>query len=96
MDNDSVVHMSYEKLKADHYRYENQTRHIRSSQEYFPAVDKYGVVKAGEGLGLFDLRFDFFGCFAVSGGDYKDLSSSILRLPVGWQPQAQLGDGSAT
>ena len=75
MDNDSVVHVSNEKLKADHHRYENQTRHICSSQEYFPTVEKYGVVKAGEGLGFFDLRFDFFWGFVVSGGDYKDLSA---------------------
>jgi hypothetical protein len=67
--------MSNEKLKADHHRYENQTRHIRSRVEYFPTVNKEGVVEAGQGLGLFDLRFDFFWGFAVSGGDYKDLST---------------------
>jgi len=67
--------VSNEKLKADYRCYENQTCHVRSSQEYFPTVDEYGVVKAGQGLGLFDLRFDFFWCFAVSGGDYKDLSA---------------------
>ena len=75
MDNDSVIHVPNEKHKADQQRYENQTRHIRSRPEYLPTVDKDGVVKAGEGLGLFDLRFDFFWGFAVSGRDYKDLSA---------------------
>jgi len=75
VDNESVIHVPYEKFKADHHRHENQTCHIRSRAEYFPTVNKEGVVEAGQRLGLFDLRFDFFGCFIVSGGDYEDLSA---------------------
>jgi hypothetical protein len=73
VDNESVIHVPYEEFKADHRCYENQACHVRSRAEYFPTVNKEGVVEAGRRLGLFDLRFDFFWCFAVTGGDYKDL-----------------------
>ncbi len=51
-------------------------------EEDFEAIDKYCVVKAGDGLAfVFGFGFDFFWCFAVFLRDYKNLSAGQASGP---------------